>query len=93
VQLKTFTVENAPVLMRQLLSYQRHDGHEFGGRQLVNGWRAPGRERRRTSAELIQVDATGRVAVLRVLEPGGDDFEAAAMEAMKNYIFTPATEV
>ncbi len=50
-------------------------------------------ERRESHVHLeLQVDATGHVADVRVLESGGDDFDAAAMEAVKQYLFTPATE-
>jgi len=49
-------------------------------------------ERREAHVHLeLQVDATGHVVDARVLESGGDEFDAAALEAVKQYVFTPAT--
>ncbi len=50
-------------------------------------------ERREAHVHLeLQVDATGHVTDARVLESGGDEFDAAALEAVKQYLFSPATE-
>ncbi len=50
-------------------------------------------ERREAHVHLeLQVDATGHVADVRVLETGGDEFDAAAVEAVQRYAFSPATE-
>lgn len=40
----------------------------------------------------LQVDAQGHVVDARVLESGGEDFDAAALEAVHDYEFFPATE-
>ena len=40
----------------------------------------------------LQIDATGRVTDARVLESAGEDFDASAMAAVKQYVFKPATE-
>ena len=40
----------------------------------------------------LQVDALGHVTDVRVLESGGEGFDVAAMEAVKRYVFNPATE-
>jgi TonB family protein len=51
------------------------------------------RERRETHVHLeLQVGATGQVTDVRVLESGGEEFDGPAMEAVKQYTFTPATE-
>jgi TonB family protein len=39
----------------------------------------------------IAIDATGKVAVVSVLESGGPAFDAAAVAAAKQFVFTPAT--
>ena len=40
----------------------------------------------------LQVDATGHITDARVLESAGDEFDAAALSAVKQYLFKPATE-
>ncbi len=40
----------------------------------------------------LQIDATGRVSEVRVLESAGDAFDAAAIAAVEQYVFKPATE-
>lgn len=40
----------------------------------------------------LQVDATGQVADVRVLESGGEEFDGPAMDAVRRYVFAPATE-
>ena len=50
-------------------------------------------ERRDAHVHLeLQVDATGHVVDARVLESGGDEFDVAALEAVRHFAFTPATE-
>ena len=50
-------------------------------------------ERREAHVHLeLQVDTSGRVVELQVLDSGGDEFDAAATEAVKQFLFAPATE-
>ena len=50
-------------------------------------------ERREGHVHLeLLVGAQGEVAEARVLESGGEDFDAAALEAVRRYTFSPATQ-
>ena len=50
-------------------------------------------ERREAHVHLeLQIDATGRVTEARVLKSEGEDFDAAALAAVKQYVFAPATQ-
>lgn len=40
----------------------------------------------------LEIDAQGRVVSLEVVESGGEAFDLAAIEAVKRFVFTPATE-